>query len=395
MWTSGFVPGMLEAGKRRFACSLLIAALLAGHGSIARALDLTAGSAPARECGSEIPTFHAAAIAYLEPAPAASIDEYGGGQYAPDRANNIGLGVGFAELSAAAGAYCLGLFYREEAEGAATGDLLDILHSDHFGKPFDPGRNYQLHYDWRTLKAFGLRLRRAFSVGEIGSARFTLALGASLLKPQAGSDEVLSGAIDASTPSYAVGTATWLRTDSNLDPDSFNSFVGAGHPDGVGFSTDLQLRAQTPSGMLVDLTAMDLFGRIYWHDMRSSLRALDNATIRYDENANRGAFVTGLDARIRSVQRIPTKWRLAVAQPLTPRLTALLEDDAVLGWHFVSLGARYGSSDRFVAAHFDVRTHAVGLDARWGLIAATLTTDRFDWRDARTLGVSLDLAVRW
>ncbi|MEJ1963566.1 MAG: hypothetical protein WDO56_19185 [Gammaproteobacteria bacterium] len=203
------------------------------------------------------------------------------------------------------------------------------------------------------------------------------------------------GAVTASTPTYAVGTATWLRTASDLDPDSLNSFVGAGHPGGVGFSTDLQLRVQTQSGTAIDLIAMDLFGRIYWHEIRSSLRALDNATIRYDANANRGAFVTGADARIASVQRIPTKWRIALAQPLTPRLTALLEDDALLGRHFVSFGTRYGTSDRFVAASFDVRTHAVGFDARWGIIAASLATDRLDWRNARTLGISLDLSFRW
>jgi hypothetical protein len=385
------------AGKRRFVCPLLLTALLlAGHASTALAIDLTAGSEPARQCnGTIVPTFHAAATAYLEPAPVASIDEYGGTQYTPDRANNIGVGVGFAELSTAAGAYCLGLFYREEAQGVATADLLDILHADHFGKPFDAGRDYRLHYDWRTLKAYGLRLRRAFNAGEIGSTRFTLALGVSLMKPKVGTAETLSGNVTASTSSYAVGTATWLRTDSDLDPESFNSFVGAGHPRGVGFSTDLQLRAQMRSGTVVELTAMDLVGRVYWHETRASVRAFDNATIRYDENLNRGAFVTGADARIRSVQRIPTKWRLALAQPITPRLTALLEDDAVLGWHFVSVGARYGSSERSIATTFDIRTRAVGLDARWGFFSASLTTDRLDWRDARTLGVSVDLSRRW
>jgi hypothetical protein len=393
MGATGF--SVLEVGRRHFACLLLFAALLAGHGPTASALDLTAGSGAGRECAGRAPAFHAAAIAYLEPAPASSIDEYGGARYTPDRASNIGMGLAFAELSAAAGGYCLGLFYREEAQGAATGDLLDILHADHFGKPFDAGRDYALHYDWRTLKAFGLRLRRAFRAGEIRSTRFTLALGASLMKPQVGSVETLSGTVTASTPTYAVGTATWLRTSSDLDPDSFNSFVGAGHPAGVGFSTDLQLRARTPSGTVVDLTAMDLFGRIYWRETRSSLRAFDNATLRYDENANREAFVTGSDARIRSVQRIAAKWRLAVEQPLAARLTALLEDDAVLGRHFVSFGARYGSSEHFLAARFDVRTQAVGLDARWGSVAASLTTDRFEWRNARALGISLDLSLLW
>lgn len=372
---------------------LLFGALLAGHGATAAALDLTAGSGAGRECTGKVPGFHAAAIAYLEPAPASSINEYGGSRYAPDRANNIGVGVAFAELSAAAGAYCVGLFYRAEGQGAASGDLLDILHADHFGEPFEPGRDYDLHYDWRTLEAYGLRLRRAFSFG--ASTRFTLALGASLMKPKVGSVETLSGTVLASSDTYAVGTASWQRTDSDLDPRSFNSFVGAGDPRGVGFSTDVQFTAHMPSGTVLDLTAMDLFGRIYWRETRSSLRALDNMTIRYDENANRSAFVSGADARIRSVQRIPTKWRIAVAQPLTPRIATLIEDDVLLGWHFVSVGARYGSAGRFVAGTFDLRTHAVGLDARWNLLSVSLTMDRWDWHNARTLGLSIGLSHRW
>ncbi|MEJ1963567.1 MAG: hypothetical protein WDO56_19190 [Gammaproteobacteria bacterium] len=175
--------GLLKAGQRRFACPLLFAALLASHGSTAMALDLTAGSGAARECSGKAPTFHAAAITYLEPAPTSSIDEYGGARYAPDHANNIGVGVGFAELSAAAGAYCFGLFYREEAEGVATGDLLDILHADHFGKPFDAGREYQLHYDWRMLE--GLRHAPATRIRRRRNSLHAIHVSARCIAPQA------------------------------------------------------------------------------------------------------------------------------------------------------------------------------------------------------------------
>jgi hypothetical protein len=384
-----------DAGRWHATCRRLVLAGLALAPTAAAALDLTAGSGAARECPALMPALHAEAIAYLEPAPLSAIEDPGDNRRTASRGNNAGVGVGFAELSSAAAGFCIGLVHREEAVGVATGDLIDIVQGERAGQRLDVGRDYQLHYAWHTLKASGLRIRRSFGIGEIRDVRFTLPLAASLLKPTAGTEETLDGSLTASTPDYGLGIATWWRTGSDLDPRTFNSFVGAGHPAGTGFSTDLQLRAQTPSGGTLDLIAMDLFGQIYWHDFRASMRILDNASIRYDENANREAFVTGFDARIRSEQRIPTKWRIALAQPVSNRFTLLLGDDALHGMHFVSVGARFGSSERFVATSFDTRTHAVGLGARWGLVAASLTTDRLRFQSANTLGFALDLARRW
>lgn len=362
---------------------------------VAVALDVTAGSGAANECPSLRPRLHAAAEAWLEPAPLSSIDEYGGSRYAPDSQVNVGVGVGFAELSAGVRSYCIGLLYRAELEGRASRDLLDILHADHNGQPFDAGRSYQGRYETRELKAEGLRIRRVFELNPRASVRIRLGVGASLLRATQGRQESLIGAVSATTSDYAVGTATWLRTDSDLDPADFNPFVGAGHPRGRGFSTDVHLQALLRERTLVELVVMDAVGRIYWRDMRSSLRRLDNGTIRYDANDNREAFVNGVDSRIDYVQRIPPKYRLALVQPVASRLRVLLADDSVEGIHFVSCGAQYGSAERFAAMTFDTRTHAVALTARWAQFGLSLTTNRWNWRAATALGAAVEIATRW
>jgi hypothetical protein len=359
-----------------------------------QALDFTVGSGAANDC-SGAPHIQAAAAAYLEPAPVASVNDYGGDRYLPARGNNIGVGVGFVEISAAVQHFCIGLLYREELEATASKDLLDIVHANHFGQPFDVGRTYQAWYELQSVKAGGLRLRRAFELGEMANFGFTLGLGASLLKPTRGREESLTGTITATSPTYAVGTATWQRTDSDLNLADFNPFVGPGDPTGLGFSTDVELKAVSTGGTTLDLIVMDALARLYWHGTRNSLLMLNNATIRYDANFNRDASVTGVDSLINDVQRIPIKYHMAFLQPIASHVSALLEDDAVNGYHFVSVGAQFGSAERNLEATFDTRAHAIGISGHWRQFSLSYTTNRWLPQDATALGFSLSANVRW
>jgi hypothetical protein len=358
------------------------------------ALDFTVGSGAASDC-SGVPHMQAAAAAYMEPAPLSTVNRYGGSQYEPSSGNNIGLGVGFAEISAAAAKFCVGLLYRTEAEGSASKDLLDILHANHFGQAFDTGRTYHAWYEEQSLKAAGLRVRRAFEAGELGGFRFTLGLGASLLDAVQGRQQSLTGTAVATSPSYAVGTATWLRTESDLNPNDFNPFVGPGDPTGLGFSTDFELKVASAEGAALDVIVMDAAGRIYWHGTRNVLLMADNSTIRYNADLNRDAFVSGIDSRINEVERIPTKYHAEFSQPILSHVSALLEDDAVNGYHFVSVGARYGSAEHNASAIFDTRVHAVGIGGQWRSFYASFASNHWRPQDATALGASLGISLRW
>jgi hypothetical protein len=360
----------------------------------APALDFTVDSGAANDC-SALPSVHAAAVAYLEPAPLSTVNQYGGNQYDPSSGNNIGVGIGFAEISAAAPWICVGLLYRAEFEGTASKDLLDILHANHVGQPFDAGRTYQTWYEAQSLKAEGLRLRRAFELGELHGWSFKLGFGASFLEAAQGRQEYLTGTVTATSPTYAVGTATWLKTDSDLNPNDFNPFVGPGHPTGLGFATDFELKVSSAEGAALDVIIMDAGGRIYWHGTRNALLMANNSTIRYDSDLNRDAFVTGVDSRIDEVQHIPVKYHVAFSHPVLAQLSALVEDDAVNGYHFVSLGARYGSVERNATATFDTRVHAVGIGGRWRSFYASFTSNRWRPQDATALGASVGIGLRW
>jgi hypothetical protein len=360
----------------------------------AAALDLTVDSGAASDC-SGLPHLQAAAAAYLEPAPLSTVNQYGGNQYVPSSGNNIGVGVGFAEISAATPWVCVGLLYRAEFEGTASKDLLDILHANHLGQAFDVGRTYHTWYEEQSLKAGGLRLRRAFELGELQGFRFTVGIGASLLEAEQGRQQSLTGTVTATSPTYAVGTATWLRTESDLNPNDFNPFVGPGDPTGFGFSTDFELKVASAEGAALDVIIMDAGGRIYWHGTRNVLLTANDATIQYNSDLNRDAFVTGVDSRINEVEHIPVKYHVALSEPIAAHVSALLEDDAVNGYHFVSVGARYGTALRNATATFDARTHAVGIGAHWESLYASVSTNRWRPQDATALGVSLGVSLHW
>jgi len=288
---------------------------LALTSSSASALDLTVDSGAASDCSGQ-PLLHAAAAGYLEPAPLTTVNQYGGNQYAPSAGNDIGVGVAFAEVSAAAPrsawAFCIAPSSREPPRRICSIFCMPITSGNRstMAEPITPGTRRS------RSRPKGLRLRRAFDLGELAGFNFKLDWAASLLDAAQGRQQSLTGTVTATSPSYAVGTATWLRTDSDLNPNDFNPFVGPGHPSGLGFSTDFELKVTSPQGAALDVIVMDGGGRIYWHGTRNSLLMANNATVAYNADFNREAFVTGVDSRIDEVEHIPTKYHVAFSQPV-------------------------------------------------------------------------------
>jgi hypothetical protein len=361
------------------------------------ALDLTVGAGAAQNCpapGAGI-SFSSAAIAYVEPGPVVTVNDYGGGHYSPSQGNNIGIGIGYAELTGAVAGFCVDALYRAEYRGDASRDLLDALVANHFGAPFDVGRTYRLSLSDNSFKASGLRLRRVadFEFTDHWSAR--LGVGASVLKGLSGQQESLTGSAVATSGSYAVGTATWLKTDTSLNLADFNPFVAPGSPEGYGFSTDFEFLVQSKSGYSIDFVVMDALGRLYWHDVPQSYRILDNSTITYNADFNRDAFITGLDSRQSFVQTLPTIYRLAATLPVVSRFSAVVADDLIAGFHFPSMGVQYGELGHYGALDFDFRTRSLSIGAVLPFFSAVVTSNSFRPGNATVLGISVRASHAW
>ncbi len=386
-----------------FAAGLVVALL----SPCAAALDWTLGAGAAEHCPASAAglSFNVGAIAYVEPAPVLSVDDYGGDHYLPSRGNNIGIGIGFAELSGEVAGFCVGALYRAEYFGEASRDILDALVANHYRRPFDTGRTYGLSLSDQSFRADGGRLRRVFDVQFSDQWSASLGVGVSVLKGLEGRQESVSGSAVATSGSYAVGTATWLKTDTNLNLADFNPFVAPGTPGGYGFSTDLEFIARSRAGYSLDFIVMDALGRLYWHDVPESYRTLDNATVSYNADFNRNAFVTGFDSRVTFVQDLPRNYRLAATLPVVSKLSAVVADDLIEGFHFPSLGARYGEpggigagrfgSGPFSTIDYDFRTKSLSLGGGLPFLSAAITANSFRPRNATVLGISLQAFHTW
>jgi hypothetical protein len=382
---------------RAFRLEVVAGIVFAMFSASTPALDLTVGAGAAHNCpqSAHEVSFSGGAIAYLEPAPVVTFDDYGGGHSSPSANNNIGIGIGYGEFTGEAAGFCVGVLFRAEYRAEASKDLLNVLVANHFGHPFDPNRTYRLSMTEESFKAEGMRIRRVADFDLTDQWSVKMGFGVSLLNATEGQEQSLSGAVTATSDTYAVGTATWLKTATNINLDDFNPYVAPGTPRGIGYSTDYEFIAQSTGGLSVDFVVIDALGRIYWSEVPRSLKVLNNAAITYNTNFDRNAFVTGIDSRVSFVQDLAPKYHLVLTTPVTSNVSAFVEDDFVDGLHFPSLGARCGTDARLAEINYDLRTRAVGIGGKLRSISAFVTTNDIRLRSASVLGISFHATHSW
>lgn len=383
--------------RSRAALGLLVGLAMMASSTGAWALDLTAGSGVVEDCptsGTSV-RFDGGAVAYAEPMPVLALSSYGAGHYAPSPGNNIGVGIGYSDVAATVHGICIALLYRADYYAQASRDLLDVLVGNHDGRTFDSGRTYRAAMSEQTFRAEGLRLEKTidFRLARQWSAK--LGLAASYLYGTEGDEQSLDGQVTATSRDYAVGAATWVRTQTDINYATFNPFVAPGTPRGNGFSTDAELVVNGPRGITLTAQAMDAIGRIYWQEVPHSVWTLLNTTIAYNANFDREALINGTESRVSFVEDIPTKLRFAASVPIAGGWRADLEDDEVNGFHFPSFGPGFRNQRLAAWLHYDVRTQAVELGARLSWIAVSLATNRLDLGRATALGASLHLSRAW
>jgi hypothetical protein len=381
----------------RSAVLLLVGLAAAAGPTVARALDLTVGSGVVEDCPTSGASarFDGAGVAYAEPMPVLSLTDYGAGHYHPSPGNNVGVGIGYGDVAGAAGGICVALFDRADYYARASRDLLDILVGNHFGHSFDSGRVYRLSMDEQSFRADGVRVEKTIdlSFGAQWSAK--LGLAASYLHGTEGEQQSLAGQVTATSSDYAVGAATWVRTQTDIDRATFNPFVAPGTPRGEGFSTDIELVVDAPHGVALTAQAMDAIGRIYWQQVPHSVRTLLNTSISYNADLDREAFINGIDSRTSFVQNIPTKLRFAASVPLAGEWHADLEDDEVEGLQFPSFGPGFGDPKFGGSLDYDIRTRAVELGGHLSWLAVSLASNSVRLDRASALGASLHLSHAW
>jgi hypothetical protein len=369
------------------------AALVAS--AAAPALDFTLGVGPTHNCTTRGVGVRAAALAYLEPAPLLQASEYGGSHYDPGDGNNIGVGAGYADITAPVGRFCLGVFYRTDYSGQASRDALDAFTANHARRPFDIGRTYELAVDSNWIESAGVKVSRVFNFEP--AAGWLLQAGAtgSLMKGLTARNDQLRGSAVATSGDYAVGTASMLRSGSDYNRSDFNPYVKKGNPQGYGYSVDFGVTLRSPAGYVAEFTVMDALTHVEWQDVPQSAQALDNETIRYDVNFNRQAFIQGQDRLANVSFSIEPRYRAVVSAPLGRGLALVVSDDVVQQTQFPAVGMSYGRDDFYLQMSYDTRTRSVSLAANKGWLHLALTSNNVEPQQASVLGAELVFGGSW
>jgi hypothetical protein len=380
----------------RAACAFLgsgVAALL--FSAAAPGVDFTLGLGPTHNCSGGGIGARAVALAYLEPAPVLLADEYGGRHYHPDDGDNIGMAHGYADVAAPLGSTCLGAFYRLDYLGEASRDALDAMVDNHSKRPFDVGRSYALAVDSRYVESAGLKLSRVFDFEPTAGWTMSAGVAGSLMKSLTYRDERLRGSAVATSGTYAVGTATFVRTLSDYNLKRFNPFVRKQDPEGYGWTADFDLILRSPGGHVLALTAIDAFSQIRWRDVPQSLESIDNDTVRYDANFNREAFITGRDRRVGVSDVIEPRYRMAMSISVEDRWALLVSDDLVQQTHFPAVGLNRADRDRYAEVSVDIRTWGLSLAGGYGGFTLSMTANSPEPQEASLLGFEIGYRRRW
>jgi hypothetical protein len=361
----------------------------------APALDFTLGVGPTFSCQSRGPGARMAGLTFLEPAPVLSTDEYGGRHYHPDDGNNVGVGTGYADLTAPVGQYCAGVFYRTDYRGSASRDTLDVLVANHRRQPFDVGRRYELQFGSTYLDMAGLKLSRVWDFEPAAGWSLQFGATASVMKALTYREDDLRGSAVASSGRYGVGTATLVRTESDYDPSDFNPFVGTGDPEGYGYAVDGGAVLRSPRGDTVTATVLDAYSTIRWNDVPQSIENADNETFRYDANFNRQAFVAGRDRRVNLSRHLDPRYRVAVSAPLQHGFSLFASDDYLHHTHFPAAGIGYQRSGNYAELGIDLQAGAVSILLGHGWLRLSISADDIEISEATVLGAGVSVAGAW
>ncbi len=224
----------------------------------------------------------------------------------------------------------------------------------------------------QSFRADGTRLEKTINLTLGAGWSAKLGLAASYLHGTEGDEQSFGGQVAATSSDYAVGAATWVRTQTDIDHNTFKPLRGSRHPPAAMASRPMRslswpIRVAIPSPRRRWTPSAGSTGA----RCRTPCGPLLNTTIAYNANLDRDAFINGIDSRTSFVEHIPTKLRLAASLPVVSEWSADLEDDEVKAFISHRSGRALETQGAAPLLHYDVRTGAVELGAHLSWLAVS------------------------
>lgn len=319
----------------------------------------------------------------------------------PRPGRNLAVGFGRLEASQSWDAWSLGSFKRVDAIGEGNRDTVRVYYA--FGQPdalLAQSGTYKLDYRLKSYAADGMRLAWATTAA---SERLRLGAAINLLKPGMLRIERVSGsAVSAGGVATVRGRRELLYTGLDYTPQSradLNDFAPGTRQDtenGWGHALDLGLQWLPSDTLRVSLAVNDLFGQLHWKNVPELTQDFNDASWPLEFNAPTAqAKITGTNRYRDYTLHMKPKAAAAVAWEgagwgLGAGIAAtrgLLLPEANASW-----GRPEGSLLRL---SYEPRFKSLGAAIHYGPFFASLRTDRSNLNDARAVGATAGLALRF
>jgi hypothetical protein len=324
-------------------------------------------------------------LSYSEPVP---VRGYFNDWRTPFHGGERGLTYNYAEAGIFEGNWALGLVARYDEYLRFSPDTAELYYRTANHLPLQPGRRYVVDLHAQQFAARGLRLSFHYPL----QPALSIGVGLSLLQGTQLTDGTLRGvadAINAKDYDYNVAVA-YSYSEDRL----FKRRVDA--PAGRGYSFDLSLDWRTER-LAAQLRVTDVIGRLYWHNAPYTTATATSNTKSYDADGYLiiNPTLSGYEGNRSFTQHLPTRAYLKLRGTINERVDLIADIYYTQIKTFTPLGVSFGHTGGRAEVLYDWQCGAVTLGYRGAHFQAHVTSDRADWRRARTLGLSLEGYMRF
>lgn len=368
--------------------------------ALADATDLMAITNPA--VVDARPTLRATATGFAADdfVPAHRIAETWRDAPTPRPGRNLAVGFGRAELSQSYGGWTFGTFKRVDALGEGNRDTVRIYAA--FDDPdslLAQNGHYSLNYRFKGYSADGLRFAWAGAMSE----RLTVGAAVNLLKAGTLRVEKVSGsAVSGGGVATVNGRRELLYTGLDYTSPAradLNDFAPANREqtdNGWGQALDLGLQWRPRDDLRVSAAVSDLFGQLRWNNVPQLTQDFNNASWPLQFNSPSAvAKITGTNRYRDYTLQLKPKAAAAVEWS-RPGWSVGAGLAATRGLILPEANASWGRVDGLLLrVSYEPRFKSAGAAMHYGPFYAGLRTDRSDLNDARAVGATAGLAIRF
>ena len=322
----------------------------------------------------------------------------------PDPRPGRNLAVGFARLEASQSwnNWTIGAYKRVDAFGEGNRDTVRVYY-DQQSNPdallAQPGTR-NLDYHFKGFSADGLRLAWS-QPASAGPLRFGAAIN--LLKAGFLRIENVTGrAVSAGGVATINGRRELLYTGldytdpSRADLNDFAPLARQSSSEGWGYALDLGMQWAPRDDLRLRAAVNDLFGRLSWQNVPQMVQNFNDASWPLQFNAPAAqAKITGTNSyrdytlQLKPKAAVAAEWTRAdwTFGASVAAMRGLILPEASVAWGHIDSGR--------LALSYEPRFKSVGAAIHYGPFFASLRTDRSNLNDARAVGATAGLALRF